>query len=66
MIQTISNPKMTPEEISLFRKEHIRKCIKKDFTPEEVAVIKRRRTRMRENYDKIIRNNGGKNPILGY
>lgn len=66
MIQTISNPKMTPEEISLFRKEHLRTCIKKDFTPEEVAVIKKRQTRMRGNYLKILRNNGGKNPILGY
>lgn len=66
MIQTISNPKMTPEEVSLFRKEHLRMCIKKDYTPEEAAVIKERQTRMRENYNKIIRNNGGKNPLLGY
>lgn len=65
MIHTVSNPQMTLEEIRSFR-ENFARCVSKDITPSKKAEVKERMARMKSVYSKIIRNNGGKNPILGY
>lgn len=65
MIHTVPNPKMTKEEVASFRENFI-KCVSKDITPKQKSEVKSKRTKMKSVYNKIIRNNGGKNPILGY
>lgn len=65
MIHTVSNPKMTSEEIKSFR-ENFARCVSKDMTPKEMSAVKSRQERMKNTYNKILSNNGGKNPILGY
>lgn len=65
MIHSVSHPAMTPEEVKAFR-ENFARCISKDITPEQKAIIKQRKERMKRVYDRIIRNSGGKNAILGY
>lgn len=65
MIHTVSNPKMTPEEVKSF-KDNFARCVSKDITPSKKVEVKERVARMKSVYGKIIRNNGGKNPILGY
>lgn len=65
MIHTVSNPQMTPAEIRSFRENFVR-CVSKNITPKELSEVKDRQKRMKKTYDRIISNNGGKNPILGY
>ena len=65
MIHTIPNPQMTPHEVCKFRARFAR-CLSKEIPPEEKAKVRSRRERMRHTYDDILKNNGGKNPILGY
>lgn len=65
MIQTNPNPKMTAKEVDDFR-NNIRKCATMDFTPSEIKEIQERKERIHRVALKVIRNNGGKNPILGY
>lgn len=65
MIHTVSNPKMTANDVKLFRK-NFERCVSKDMTPFQLSEIKRRQHRMKNVYERILRNNGGKNPILGY
>lgn len=65
MIHTNPNPKMTLAEVENFRKD-IRKCVSGDFTAEEKKTIQKRKERMSLVAKKVIGNNGGKNPILGY
>lgn len=65
MIHTVTNPRMTPEEIQSFLENFVR-CVSKDLPPEQLTEIEKCRMRMKNNYKKIIRNNGGKNPILGF
>ena len=64
MIHTVPNPKMTAEEVKSFKENFVR-CVSKDITPRQRAEIKSRVARMKNAYSRIIRNNGGKNPILG-
>ena len=65
MIRTIPNPGTSHEDITRFR-EMMRKCVKGDFTAVEKAEILDRKQEMKRVEKIIRRNNGGKNPILGY
>ena len=65
MIQTVPNPKMTRTEVENFRREFQR--IKDGrLAPEEKKMVAERVARMKKTAEIFIRNNGGKNPILGY
>lgn len=65
MIRTIPNPRTNREDVLRFR-EMMRKCVKGDFTPTEKSKILDRKQEMKRVEKIIRRNNGGKNPILGY
>ncbi|WP_455586641.1 hypothetical protein [Bacteroides sp.] len=65
MIHANPNPKMTVREVKEFR-DTLHKCVSREFTPEEERKIALRKKRMGNVAKKIIANNGGKNPILGY
>ncbi len=52
---------MTREEVRRFRNEMTRR-MRGDFTPRERENI----IKAKNNYNEIIRRNGGKNPILGF
>lgn len=65
MIHTNANIKLSKQEINLFR-ENMRKCVEKDYTPAELEIINKRRISIMETRTIIDKNNGGKNPILGY
>lgn len=54
---------MTPEEVKAFR-ENFARCVSKNITPEQKAEVRQRLARMKDVYDNIIRNSGGKNAIL--
>ena len=54
MIHTVPNPKMTTREVDKFREDFRRRAIK--IRTQRMSVVAKR----------IIANNGGKNPILGY
>ena len=53
---------MTPNEIKQFR-NYMRKCISMNFTLEEKECITKE---IKEAGEAIRKNNGGKNPILGF
>lgn len=65
MIHTNANIKLSKQEVNLFR-ENMRKCVEKDYTPAELEFINKRRISIMETRTIIDKNNGGKNPILGY
>lgn len=65
MIHINPNPRMSKSEIMEFR-SNLRKCISNDFTPEEKFIIKEQIKRINKVAKRILANNGGKNPILGY
>lgn len=65
MIRTIPNPGTNHEDVVRFR-EMMHKCVKGDFTAVEKARILDRKQEMKRVEKIIRRNNGGKNPILGY
>lgn len=65
MIQTNSNPKMTKNEIKEFR-SLVRRYATKDFSSKEFALFKEQKERIANVARRIISNNGGKNPLLGY
>ena len=54
---------MTPNEIKQFR-NYMRKCISMNFTLEEKECITKKE--IKEAGEAIRKNNGGKNPILGF
>lgn len=56
---------MTPNEIKQFR-NYMRKCISMNFTLEEKECITKKKKEIKEAGEAIKRNNGGKNPILGF
>lgn len=56
---------MTQDEIRQFRLEMLRR-MKGNFTEEERRAAQKRKRRMEEVANRIMKNNGGKNPILGY
>ena len=65
MIRTIPNPETSREDVIRFR-EMMRKCVQGEFTVIEKAQIQDRKQEMKRVEKIIRRNNGGKNPILGY
>ena len=65
MIHIISNPTMTRNEIKEFR-NYMRKCVSMNFTLEEQECIAKKKSEIKEAGEAIRRNNGGKNPILGF
>lgn len=65
MIRTIPNPRVSVDDVKRFR-EVMRKCATGDFTDEEKNKISRRKIEMKRVDQIVRRNNGGKNPILGY
>ena len=65
MIRTIPNPRVSVDDVKRFR-EVMRKCVTGDFTDEEKNKISRRKIEMKRVDQIVRRNNGGKNPILGY
>lgn len=56
---------MTPNEIKQFR-NYMRKCISMNFTLEEKECITKKKKEIKEAGEAIRKNNGGKNPILGF
>lgn len=56
---------MTRNEIKEFR-NYMRKCISMNFTLEEKECIAKKKSEIKEAGEAIRRNNGGKNPILGF
>lgn len=65
MIRSIPNPKMSREDVMRFRSS-MRKCISGNFSVSEKEAINDKKTRMRLAEQIIRRNNGGKDPILGF
>ena len=65
MIHTNPNPKMTVIEVENFR-NNLRRCVSGKITRQEKKEIEVRAQRMNSVAKRIIANNGGKNPILGY
>lgn len=65
MMHTSSNIKLTKNEIKEFR-EIVCRCMSKDFTSEHKAMLRSKRNSIAKTRQNIDRNNGGKNPILGY
>lgn len=64
MIHTVPNPGMTSKDVKSFRENVVRSVFKDMIAPEQMSAVKNRKIRMQNNYSKIIRNNGGTNPIL--
>lgn len=65
MIRSIPNPNTNREDLIRFR-EMMHKCVKGEFTAIEKEQIQNRKQEMKRVEKIIRRNNGGKNPILGY
>ena len=65
MIHSIPNPKMTVREVEAFREDVLRQALG-NASEQEKKEIADRIERMNRVAKKVIANNGGKNPILGY
>lgn len=65
MIHTNPSPKMTLTEVENFR-HNVHKYVSMNFTPEEKKAIQKRKERISSTAQRVLNNNGGKNPILGY
>ena len=65
MIHMISNPTMTWSEIKEFR-NYMCRCVSMNFTLEEKENISKKKKEIKEAGEAIKKNNGGKNPILGF
>ena len=65
MIQANPNPEMTVAEVKAFR-DNLRRYTLGNITRQEKQEIEARTRRMNNVAERIIANNGGKNPILGY
>ena len=65
MIRYIPNPPMSQEDVSRFRR-NLEKHLRGLFSPEERHRFEERNARTKANAKRIIRNCGGKNPLLGY
>ena len=65
MIRSIPNPPMDREDVARFRR-NLEKHLRGDFSAEERHRIEERKARTEANVKRIIRNCGGKNPLLGY
>lgn len=65
MIRSIPNPPMDRDDVARFRR-NLEKHLQGDFSAEERHRIEERKARTKANVKRIIRNCGGKNPLLGY
>lgn len=65
MIHANPNPEMTVAEVKAFR-DNLRRYTLENITRQEKQEIEARTRRMNNVAERIIANNGGKNPILGY
>lgn len=65
MISSIPNPKMTEQEVKSFRLR-LSKVAAMSFSMKERKAIKNKIMKMERIANNVIKNNGGKNPILGY
>ncbi len=65
MIHANPNPEMTVAEVKAFR-DNLRRYTLGNITRQEKQEIEARTRRMNNVAERIIANNGGKNPILGY
>ncbi|MBD5219929.1 MAG: hypothetical protein HDS72_06830 [Bacteroidales bacterium] len=65
MIRSIPNPPMDRDDVARFRRE-LEKHLRGEYTPEERREFEQRKVRAEANAKRIIKNSGGKNPILGY
>lgn len=65
MIRSIPNPPMDREDVARFRR-NLEKHLRGNFSAEERHRIEERKARTEANVKRIIRNCGGKNPLLGY
>ncbi len=65
MIRSIPNPPMDKSDVKNFRTV-MRKCIKGEFSVSEHAHIENKKADMQLAEKIILKNNGGKNPILGF
>ena len=65
MIHANPNPEMTVAEVKAFR-DNLRRYTLGNIPRQEKQEIEARTRRMNNVAERIIANNGGKNPILGY
>ncbi len=65
MIPSVQNPPMSPMEIKIFRQEMSRR-VKGELSLQERQTHRENASINRAVYKRIISNNGGKNPILGF
>lgn len=65
MIPSVVNPVMSPQEVERFRVE-MKRRMRQEFSPQEIIKIETVNRRRQSVYQQVIRNNGGKNPILGF
>ena len=65
MIRTNPNPPMTKMDVARFGVV-MRKALTKDYSPRERKRIEERKAQMKLAGEIIRRNNGGKDPILGF
>lgn len=65
MIRTNPNPPMTRRDVLRFG-IIMRKALNNDYTPRERARIEREKAEMKRVAEIVRKNNGGKDPILGY
>lgn len=65
MIRSVPNPPMDRDDVDRFRRD-LEKYLRGDFSDEERREIELRKARAEANVKRIIKNSGGKNPILGY
>ena len=65
MLRSDSNITISVDDAKQFR-SRMRNCIEGRFSQKERSNIKSRKERMARVTADIVKNNGGKNPILGY
>ncbi len=65
MIRSIPNPPMDKDDVVRFHR-NLEKYLRSDFSDDERQYIEEHHARTKANAKRIIRNCGGKNPILGY
>ena len=65
MIRTNPNPPMTKMDVARFGVV-MRKALTKDYSPRERKRIEERKAQMKLASEIIRKNNGGKDPILGF
>ena len=65
MIHTTSHIRLTKQEIIEFR-ENVHRCMSKNFTYEHKVQLRCKKYSIAKIRQDIDKNNGGKNPLLGY